>query len=446
MFCTPSVPARALAATLALGLIANLASAQDNPDPLALLVEAADAVVDSAALSVVVSTRTEATMGEQQTDQTAGYRYTRRGADQFAFEAIDEQGETLDEGVTVRGDRGIVFTHIVDMKRYTLEESDQGIAPFIRSPLTRGIGAGLGALGLSFLHPAAATELKGEVENPEYVAVEDLDGVRAHHCRYLVEGKLPIEVWYAAEGKPYVLRVLPDLTEMMKGTPAAKKFDNFAYQVTFNFAGWEADAELGDEDFRIDRPDGPRMVESFFKAATPEPNPLLGVEAPLFELEDLEGEPVNLADHLGKSVILLDFWATWCPPCVEALPTIDRVASSFADKGVVFFAVNAQESAEDVKAFLEENELTPPVALDVDGTAAGKYGVEGLPTSVIIGKDGRVQVVHVGLSRALEQKLTEELTSLVAGEDLAGAIVAKHQSEVQRVEDLGAKLWARLAE
>ncbi|MCA9241085.1 MAG: TlpA family protein disulfide reductase, partial [Planctomycetales bacterium] len=124
-----------------------------------------------------------------------------------------------------------------------------------------------------------------------------------------------------------------------------------------------------------------------------------------------------------------DFWATWCGPCVAALPIVNKVASDYAEKGVVFYAVNQQEEAEQVTSFLAKKELDLPVAMDPEGEAGAMYLVEGLPTSVMIGLDGRVQVVHMGYSPAMEESLREELDALVAKKDLASAEIAKWNEE-----------------
>ena len=90
----------------------------------------------------------------------------------------------------------------------------------------------------------------------------------------------------------------------------------------------------------------------------------MGQAAPAFTTEDVDGHPIDLKKHLGKNVILLDFWATWCGPCVQAMPQVDAVAKKFADKGLVFYGVNAGEDAATIKEFFTTSKLEVPVALD----------------------------------------------------------------------------------
>ncbi len=192
--------------------------------------------------------------------------------------------------------------------------------------------------------------------------------------------------------------------------------------MTALFSNWKTDSQLGAEQFAFSPPKGAEKVDSLFgPGASPKRHPLLGKDAPVFELDTLAGKLVKLADLKEKEIIILDFWATWCGPCVKALPTITEVASAYKAKGVVFYAVNVGEDAETVSAFLKEKELDVPVLLDKEGKVAGLYGAEGIPQTVLIGKDGIVQVVHVGLSADLKVKLSHELDELLAGKKLAEA-------------------------
>jgi thiol-disulfide isomerase/thioredoxin len=149
------------------------------------------------------------------------------------------------------------------------------------------------------------------------------------------------------------------------------------------------------------------------------------------KLELLDGGNLDLAGYKGKNVVILDFWATWCGPCTQAMPIIEKVAHEYQDKGVLLFAVNIQEQPDDVKKFLEEAELKVAVALDKDGTVGSAYKAEAIPQTVLVGKDGTVQVVRVGLSANLEEELSKDLDALVAGKDLASEAlkVAKNKKD-----------------
>jgi hypothetical protein len=103
------------------------------------------------------------------------------------------------------------------------------------------------------------------------------------------------------------------------------------------------------------------------------------------------------------------------------MPEIDGVAKKFADRGLVFYAVNVAEDAETVKDFLKSSGLEPPVVMDVDGNITQLYRADGIPQTVLIGKDGKVQVVHVGFADGLADILSQQIEDLLAGKDLAAA-------------------------
>ena len=124
-----------------------------------------------------------------------------------------------------------------------------------------------------------------------------------------------------------------------------------------------------------------------------------GVQGPpAFLMRDLEGHSQSPDLYHGK-VLLLDFWATWCGPCVQTMPLVDGVVREFADRGVELLAVNLEEHPEQVRATLERHKLKVPVALDRDGVVAAKYAVTAIPQTVVIDRDGRVARVFVGGGR-----------------------------------------------
>ncbi len=114
------------------------------------------------------------------------------------------------------------------------------------------------------------------------------------------------------------------------------------------------------------------------------------VEAPGFTLKDTHGDKASLADYRGR-VVLLNFWATWCPPCRDEVPALQRLfASMKGEKFVVIGVAVDRGSLDAVERFGQETGVTYPVLLDPEGTARNAYEVNVLPTSYIIGKDGRI--------------------------------------------------------
>jgi thiol-disulfide isomerase/thioredoxin len=143
---------------------------------------------------------------------------------------------------------------------------------------------------------------------------------------------------------------------------------------------------------------------------------LAGKPAPAFTLKDLEGKSVELGQLKG-SVVVLDFWATWCGPCVQSLPHIAELSREQGPKGLKVFAVNQQEGEAEVKQFLsahsELNGLT--VLLDSDGAVGAKYLANAIPETVVIGKDGVIKKVFVGAGPGTAQQIHAAVASLSLG-------------------------------
>jgi thiol-disulfide isomerase/thioredoxin len=107
--------------------------------------------------------------------------------------------------------------------------------------------------------------------------------------------------------------------------------------------------------------------------------------------------------------VLLDFWATWCGPCVVSLPELDQLYQAKKDGNVKIFAVNAGEEKEEVASFLSEKKLTLPVLLDTDQEVVEKYSIGAYPTTVIIGPDGVVTKVFIGVPRGGKAEIAQAL-------------------------------------
>jgi len=127
-----------------------------------------------------------------------------------------------------------------------------------------------------------------------------------------------------------------------------------------------------------------------------------------FTLETIEGGSVSLKDHRGQ-VVLINFWATWCPPCRAEIPDLQSAYVERRDDGFVVLGVNVEESGAVVQQFMDEMEMTYPVLLDEGGGVLQTYRANGLPMSVIVDPEGVIQVRHVGYLTAsqLEDYLAE---------------------------------------
>jgi len=143
---------------------------------------------------------------------------------------------------------------------------------------------------------------------------------------------------------------------------------------------------------------------------------LISLPAPDFTLVNLNGAEINLASLKGKTVIV-DFWATWCGPCLVSFPGLQKVVNKFKDdESVQFLFVNTWENVTEKKSnatqFIEKNKYTFNVLMDEQNEVVAKYKVEGIPTKFVIDKEGNIRFRSVGFSGNTE-KMVEELTMMI---------------------------------
>ena len=114
-----------------------------------------------------------------------------------------------------------------------------------------------------------------------------------------------------------------------------------------------------------------------------------------FQLTDLNGKPLSLSALKGK-VVLLDFWATWCPPCRMELPHFQELYAAYQGKGLEMVGLSVSEKADTVKAFVQQNNLTYPIAIDTPQIEQSYGGIRGIPTTFLIDKQGQIAKKYIG--------------------------------------------------
>ena len=114
-----------------------------------------------------------------------------------------------------------------------------------------------------------------------------------------------------------------------------------------------------------------------------------------FSLSTTAGETLSLS-HLKGKVVFLNFWATWCGPCRMEMPSMETLYSRFKNDGLEIVAVNCMETGQEVASFMKNNGFTFPAALDTDGKVNGEYGVQAIPTSYLMDRDGKIIMRLVG--------------------------------------------------
>ena len=202
-----------------------------------------------------------------------------------------------------------------------------------------------------------------------------------------------------------IRRVVLDQGEALKSRGADVK----TAVTTIDFARTAADADVKPESLAFAPP--PTAQEQ--QASGGDASALEGKAVPAFKLKQTDGTEVSDSSLRG-SVYVLDFWATWCGPCVESLPHLDELYKKQKDAGLKVFAVNQQEDAATVQAFIGRTHLSLPVLLDPDRKGGAAFGADAIPETVVVGRNGIVRKVFVGSGN--EDGIAAEVDTALKGD------------------------------
>ncbi len=372
------------------------------------------------------------------TVEQKGQEQTQDFTQHFAAERPNKLSYKLESpqgGASIVSDGTNLSVFVTSFNKYAVEEAPPTFAELFQNPIILGsIGFGnAGGAMVAMLSDDPAGSLLDGTQTVQYGGIAELGEFKCHVIKATQE-QFDWEIWIDAGKQPLVRQFVPDLKKAFARMAEGGQKSPFADMKITNvvsYSDWQVGPKFDDADFAFKAPEDATKVDSLMEmitgraSAEPAPHALLGQPAPPIELELLGGGKLDLTSLKGKKIVILDFWATWCGPCVQAMPVIEKVAAKFKDKGVELYAVNLQEGDDEIKAFLEEAKLGDvSVALDRDGKTARAYLAEAIPQTVLVGKDGSVQVVKIGLSPNLEESLTKDLESLVEGKDLAAETLA----------------------
>jgi peroxiredoxin len=137
-----------------------------------------------------------------------------------------------------------------------------------------------------------------------------------------------------------------------------------------------------------------------------------GSPAPDFTLAARDGGKVNLADLKGQ-VVMINFWATWCGPCRQEMPLLAQLHAKYEPLGFTMLGVNVEPDSAAAVAWLKGVPVTFPILFDTDSAVAGRFGVEGMPSTVLVDRNGQVRYVHRGYKPGDEAKYADMIRSLV---------------------------------
>jgi len=375
----------------------------------------------------------------------------------------------MDAGqVKINSDGKTMTTTVIPLKRYSTTAAPEkiGIETFREGPLGSVLFGGPSGPPMFLLlnlltaaDPAAAVAQIGGSMQSAPAAAPKADGAgKAESSAVLID---------LAEGQPDILLTIDPATKLLSGidmkidpklvAQAAKGGQELAID-QFGWSSGAVSTEVPkDRSFAYEAPKGFAKVDSILEPPAEKPsNALLGKPAPDFTFTLLDGpgktKTVTKAELAGK-VVVVDFWATWCPPCMKELPEIQKLIDSFAntDKNVLVVAVSQDSQPAEISEVrkLVEKTLTEKkinltgnpmgrVALDPSATIGSAFNVEGIPTLVILDAKGIVQSVRVGYDpdapEELSKTLAKEIDSLLAGKSLVNPKDGAKQASKKDVE------------
>ena len=135
--------------------------------------------------------------------------------------------------------------------------------------------------------------------------------------------------------------------------------------------------------------------------------------APAFHVQNLVDDGAIELDNFRGQVVYVDFWASWCGPCLKSFPFMENLHQQYSGDGLVIVAINMDQDPQDAHKFLTKTPVNFLIGQDMNGAVAEHYGVQAMPSSFVIDRDGLIQNVHYGFKSSDKEKITSLITKLL---------------------------------
>lgn len=135
-------------------------------------------------------------------------------------------------------------------------------------------------------------------------------------------------------------------------------------------------------------------------------------EAPDFTLKSLDGGNLRLEEYRGQ-VVLINFWASWCGPCRQEMPLLDRLHHRYEDTGFAVLGINVEGDSDSAQEIVDKTKVTFPILIDVGQKVSELYNLEAMPSTVVVDRDGVIRYIHLGYKPGDEAKYVEVVKALI---------------------------------
>ena len=135
-------------------------------------------------------------------------------------------------------------------------------------------------------------------------------------------------------------------------------------------------------------------------------------KAPDFTLKSRSGKNIRLAELRGK-VVMLNFWASWCTPCREEMPLLEKIHQRYESLGFTLLGINIENTHDDVKKFLSDVKVSFPVLYDTTNKVSELYSISAMPTTILIDRDGNMRFLHKGYKPGYEESYRQQVKTLL---------------------------------
>ena len=222
---------------------------------------------------------------------------------------------------------------------YMKTDSPPDMTQMFSKPEFAFVSGGMSGLSLleALLAPDPYSLIMNGVTAANVVGKEKIDGVETTHLHF-AQKELTWDLWVDSGKEPWVRKVVPDVSTILAHYQGAGKDMSMTLSVTYK--DLKSNPEIPASDFVFKAPDNSKEVNAFFgtpETATANARSLMRKPAPAIKLDTVNGGSFDLASHKGKDIVVLEFGATWCPPCQKTLPMLNEITQEYAAKGVKVF-------------------------------------------------------------------------------------------------------------